>query len=496
MRKEGLKELNALMARRGIVMPAYAPYGELAGFYDYGPIGVLIKHNIENAWRKHFIIAGRNVEMEANIVGPAQMFRASGHLANFTDPIVTCLRCKSAHRADKLVIEALEKEGREADAQSVPGAGTERLSALLSELGIRCDACGGSLGKVETFNLMMATTIGAAGGAQGFLRPETAQGIFVDFKVLFRAYSLKLPAGIGQIGRVFRNEISPRRGLLRMREFSQMELEYFFDPADAEWGKSTKSDQQMLNTQINVLSRDMQERNETAYKRIRLADSIDEGIVPNALFAHLLARESAFIAAIGIDERDVRFRQMLKDELPHYSRGNVDLEVKIDGRFEEVAGNAYRADFDLSGHQRASGESMEVLHAGRKLIPHVVEISFGTDRLFLALLSNSLYFDEARGWEVLALNEAVAPYKYSVFPLQKDEALMEVAERLCERLSAAGIPVNFSASGSIGKRYARSDEIGVGTAVTVDYQTLEEGTVTLREMRDTKQRRVRMEDVG
>lgn len=496
MKKQDAAALTNLAARRSIILPSFSAYGELGGFYDYGPVGVRIKHNIEALWRSTFIEKLGNAEIEATIVAPQQVFEASGHLKKFTDPISICGKCGNSHRADKILEEALLKQHDKAKAEQVKTMQINELETLIKFNKIKCEKCGTPLDKVETFNLMLGTKIGPLGSMQGFLRPETAQGIFLDFKEIFRNYGLHLPVGIGQVGKAFRNEISPRRALIRMREFSQMELEYFFDPEAKELEIAGKKvdEKKLLHTKLRLLTREQQKSGAEA-KEISVETALKDGIIPNKLFAYLLALEWEFLLDMGFPEETLRFRQMMPEELPHYSKGNVDLEVKLDDSYEELAGNAYRTDFDLKTHQEHSKSDMSVVSDDKKLVPHVVELSFGLDRLFWTLLASSLYSDEKRGWEVMQLNDKMAPYRYAVFPLQKDEKLVAKALEISHSLTGKGVGAYYSAAGSIGKRYARADEVGIPKAITVDFQTLEDGTVTVRSIKDAAQVRLKASEI-
>ncbi|MDE1811105.1 MAG: glycine--tRNA ligase, partial [Candidatus Micrarchaeota archaeon] len=321
------------------------------------------------------------------------------------------------------------------------------------------------------------------------LRPETAQGIFIDFKNIFRNLGLKLPIGIGQVGKAFRNEISPRRMLIRMREFSQMELEFFFDPEEKELVINGEAvGEKFLKEKVNFVTRAMQQENSgKEFEQISLEDGLEKGYIPNKLFAYLMFNAKRYMTGLGFNDDAFRFRQQLEHELPHYSKGNIDVEARHDSGFEELIGIAYRTDFDLRNHEKFSKSDMAVVNGEKKIVPHVVEISFGLDRIFWVLLSNSLYKDEKREWDLLLLNESVAPYKYAVYPLQKDEKIMAKAQEIVKQLSSNGVYPYFSASGSIGKRYAKSDETGIPNAITVDFTSLEDGTVTIRDARTGEQ---------
>ncbi|MEM0149302.1 MAG: glycine--tRNA ligase [Candidatus Micrarchaeaceae archaeon] len=491
MKKEGIEKLTNLCSRRGILLPSYEIYGELSGFYDYGPIGTLIRRKIEGLWRKMFIDDMGNMEVETSIIGPSILFEASGHLRTFTDPITKCEKCGATYRVDKMLQAYFVEKKDFGKAAAVLKMGLDEMDKALQESGIKCEKCGGKLGKVTYFNLMMGTEIGPLGNTKGYLRPETAQGIFTDMKKLARVYGIKLPIGIGQVGKAFRNEISPRKILIRMREFTQMELEYFFDPEESALSiNGSGVNEADLTKEVNFLTRETQEKGGQEPEKMKINELISKGLIPNALFGYLLQYEARFIESLGIKEADVRYREPMKEELPHYSKGNVDVEVLVGGDFEEVIGNAYRTDFDLQNHQKFSKEDMSIMNGTKKVVPHVVEASFGLDRLFWAALSNSLYMDDKRGWEVMQLNPSISPYDYALFPLQKDDKIMAKSSEINSKLKALGLSVFFGQTGSIGKRYARADEIGIPKAVTVDYQTLEDDTVTVRNINDASQIRI------
>ncbi len=492
-----MADLENLAYRRGIIIPAFKPYGELAGFYDYGPIGTAIRNRLESHWRRTFIEKMGNLEISTTLIAPEKVFEASGHLANFTDPVTNCKKCHASYRADKLLEEFYEKKGDAKMAEAAKHMPFKDLDEEIKKNGIKCQKCGGELSDAEPFNLMLGTKIGPYGGVQGYLRPETAQGIFMDFKQVFRDGGYKLPLAVGQVGKAFRNEISPRRMLIRMREFSQMELEYFFDPESASLSiNGEEIDESVFSEKINLLTAEMQENSsDEKYMGISIAECMSKGYIPNKLFAYCIYKETRFMEELGFEKDSVRFRQVLKSELPHYSKGNFDMEVDFFGSFEEVSGTAYRTDFDLMNHQKYSNEDMSVINSDKKIVPHVVEVSFGLDRLFWTLLGSKLFKDEKRGWDVLMLNDYTSPYDYAIFSLQRDDNLNKKAIEIRNVLLSKGMRVFLAQSGSIGKRYAKADETGIHYAITVDYQTLEDGTVTIRDSYDTSQKRVRIEDI-
>ncbi|MEM4272694.1 MAG: glycine--tRNA ligase, partial [Candidatus Bilamarchaeaceae archaeon] len=468
-----------LALNRSFFMPANEIYGPVSGFYDYGPMGCQIKHNLENLWRKVFLVEEGFLEMESAIVTPEIVLKASGHAEEFTDPVVSCRKCGSKMRADHLVEEKIKIkwDGK-----------LETLNALIRDNGIACPSCGGALSEAYASNLMFSTGIGAE-QARAYLRPETAQGIFTAFPRLFRNHGTRLPLAVGQIGRSFRNEISPRKGIVRMREFTQMELEYFFSPAAPE----IEGFERIARTKMRVLKRG------TSEPEWMIAEqAVEEGIC-NQIMAYFLAKEWEYYVLAGLDPGRMWFRHLESNETPHYSESNVDMEVLTSYGIVEISGNAYRTNYDLSRHGKFSGEDLEVFiqEEGRKVIPHVIEVSMGVDRLIFCLLEHA--FREKSGekeWDWFDFPPAVAPYEVAVFPLMKKEELKTPAGEIVSNLRENGINTYYSAVGAIGRRYARLDEIGVPYAVTVDYQTLEDDTVTIRFRNDGKQKRVKASEIA
>jgi glycyl-tRNA synthetase len=386
-----------IVTRRGIYFKAFGIYDGVAGFYDYGPIGLRIKRKIENAWRALFVNRTGAMEIETTNVVTESVLRASGHLTAFTDPMATCEVCKSSFRADKLLEDYYEKKGMDADARKVKKMSIEELSDKIKEHGIKCERCGNKLGKIENFNLTFKTQIGPSGGEAGYLRPETAQGMFVDFLQIYKTYGLKLPAGIAQVGKVFRNEISPRQHLVRLREITQMELEIFIDPSNEPSEILGFEVKKFLKEKVNFVSRGSSEE-----KQLSLEELLKGGKLPNAYMAFIIYLEDKLLRDLGVDKKLYRFRELESEELPHYSKGNVDLEMKTSYGYIELAGNAYRSDYDLSQHAKESGKEISIVtEQGKKLVPHVVEASMGVDRPLFAMIDNSVADDDGRGWSWL-----------------------------------------------------------------------------------------------
>jgi glycyl-tRNA synthetase len=470
-----------IIKRRAIFYRSFGIYAEVGGFYDYGPIGLKIKRNVEAAWRRVFTEGLGLLEVETSIVLPEVVLKASGHLATFTDPVGVCASCHTSYRLDKLLEEYYEARGDDESLSGVKKLKLNDLAARIASVGIKCTKCGGKIGDPENFNLMFKTQIGQKAAEVAYLRPETAQGIFVDFKDIYRAYGLRLPCGISQVGKAFRNEISPRQQLVRVREFTQMETEIFIDKDAKFVGFGGVDFSKVENEGLAFIRRGEESESEHTIK-----DLLAEGAIPNEYFAILLYKEKELIEQLGIEKGRHRFRQLEKEELPHYSMGNIDLEIKTSYGYIEVAGNAHRRDYDLSSHSKMSGSDLSVLSSEKKVLPHVIEASMGVDRLLFSIMDGAVR-DDNRGWKFLALKSCVAPYVCAVFPLQKDEALIGKAREIRAALEARHVPSFYAEAGSIGKRYARADEIGVPNAITIDFDTLKDNTVTIRDRDTSKQ---------
>lgn len=471
------EKIFELSLKRSIFYPSNEPYGSVAGFYDYGPIGVLLKKKIERLWKKLFIKENGYLEVESSIITPEPVLKASGHVDEFGDPIVECEKCKIKIRADSFIsdhVEGFEWDGK-----------LETLDKVIKEKKLECPRCKGKLTKARMFNLMFKTGIGAD-RTTAYSRPETAQGIFTSFPRLFRNHGTKLPMAVGQVGKSFRNEISPRKGLDRMREFTQMELEYFFSPSEPGIDGFDRIPDSKMRFMI-----DGKIVTKSAY------EAAEEKIASNEIFAFFLWKEWDFYKKVGIREPEMYFRVLREDETPHYSKRNIDMEVKTSFGIIETIGNAYRTDFDLSQHAKQSGEDFSVFVESekKKIVPHVFEVSMGADRLMLCMLEHC--FREAtkeKDWEWFDFPPHVAPYEIAVYPLMKKDGMAEKAKEITMKLREK-YDVFYRDSGSIGRRYARGDEIGVLVAVTVDYDTMKDGTVTLRYRNTGEQVRIEVEKI-
>ncbi len=445
--KTTMEKIVALAKGRGYIFAGSEIYGGLANTWDYGPLGVEFKNNVKKAWWQKFITESKyNVGLDCAILMNPQTWVASGHVGGFNDPLMDCKSCKERFRADKLIEDYAAEHGL---TDVTPEAmDNQQMEAFIAEH-IVCPSCGKKdFTQIRQFNLMFKTFQGVTeeSSTEIFLRPETAQGIFVNFKNVLRSTRRKMPMGIGQVGKSFRNEITPGNFTFRLREFEQMELEFFCDPKEEfEWFKYWKD------------------------------------------YCH------NWLLNLGIKDESLKLRDHSAEELSHYSNATTDIEYKFPFGWGELWGIADRTDFDLKAHMTHSGENFEYTDpiTNEKYVPYCIEPSLGADRVALAFLCEAYDEEELPGGDVrtvLHLHPALAPYKAAILPLQKK--LTEEAEKLHAELSQY-MAVDFDVTGSIGKRYRRQDEIGTPSCVTIDFETLEDGCVTIRD-RDTMDQ-VRME---
>ena len=440
-----LDKIVALCKGRGFVYPGSEIYGGLANTWDYGPLGVELKTNIKNAWRKKFIQENKyNVGLDSAILMNPQTWVASGHVGGFSDPLMDCKDCKTRHRADKLI----EDNGGDAN-----GWTNEQMMTYIREHGIKCPNCGSTnFTDIRQFNLMFKTFQGVTEDSKNeiYLRPETAQGIFVNFANIQRTSRKKVPFGVAQVGKSFRNEITPGQFIFRVREFEQMELEFFCQPGtDLEW------------------------------------------------FQYWRSYCKNFLLSLGLKEENIRLRDHSPEELCFYSKATTDFEFMFPFGWGELWGVADRTDYDLTQHQKTSGKSLEYFdpETNEKYIPYVIEPSLGVERLFLAVVCDAYdeeQLEDGTSRTVMHLHPALAPVKAAVLPLSKK--LSEKAGELHDEL-AKYFNVDFDDAGAIGKRYRRQDEIGTPFCITYDFDTETDGCVTVRERDSMQQVRIPLTEV-
>ena len=448
---KSMDTLVALCKNRGIIYPGSEIYGGLANTWDYGPLGNEIKNNVKNAWRKKFIQEQKNiVGLDAAILMNPETWVASGHVGGFSDPLIDCKECKTRHREDKLIEEWAHENGNDMIAD---GMTDEELKSFISENKIPCPSCGkNNFTGIRKFNLMFKTFQGVTEDTTSeiYLRPETAQGIFVDFKSVLRTSRKKMPMGIAQIGKAFRNEITPGNFTFRTREFEQMELEFFCKPGtDLEWHKYWK-------------------------------DYCEN-----------------WLLSLGMKKDNIRLRDHSPEELVFYSKATTDIEFKFPFGWGELWGIADRTDYDLTQHMNHSKQdlSYQAPETNEKYVPYVIEPSLGADRVVLAFLCNAYEEQEIAEGDtrtVLHLHPALAPYKLAVLPLSKK--LSDKANEVYDKLSKKFM-CDYDEAGSIGKRYRREDEIGTPYCVTVDFDTLEDESVTIRDRDTMEQVRVKIDEI-
>lgn len=553
-----LDRLVSMMRRRGIVLPSFEIYGGVAGLIDYGPVGARIKRKVIDSWINHWTSGGDVVEIDSPTITPRSVLVASGHVGEFNDYMSECVSCKAVFRSDHLI------EGMHPNPDTLNG--TDLDSIILSN-NVKCPNCNEfGWADARPMNLMFPTSIGAmSNGREAYMRPETAQGMFMLFPSLYRHFKQKLPFGAVQTGRGYRNEISPRQGMIRLREFNMAELEYFIDPLDPPAGDLERNTDEVLM----IPDPDGSFSGEV---HMKFSDAYGHGIIKHCTVAWFMLRTYEFLTGIGIDSKRIRFRQHAGTEMAHYASDCWDCEIFGEYGWIECVGIANRTCHDLESHESHSGTNLlrswrqfvtpkkitgerlspvgsvigpvfrqragEVSSAlseleeippsfpfllmlkdgseveitsdmatitkedrnvhGEWFTPHVIEPAFGIDRIIWHLLDHSFVEDgkDEEDYVTLRLDSSVSPYDLSIMPLFDKEGMVEFAKELFDKLvSLRGVQIDLDSSGSIGKRYARADEIGVPWAVTIDHTTLEDGTVTIRRRDDQVQVRVSSGDL-
>ncbi|MCD6247464.1 MAG: glycine--tRNA ligase [Candidatus Diapherotrites archaeon] len=476
-------ELQNLAFRRQLFFPTAEIYASKpAGFWEFGPIGVRIRNNIINFWRKELVEKERLLEIKGSVILPKEVFEASGHLRSFNDPVVQCKKCHALFRADKLVEEKIAKHIPESKS-------IEELNALLAEHKIRCPKCKGELSEARLFNMMMRVLIGATQNQECFLRPETCQNIFLDFPRLYKASREGLPLGIAQAGSSFRNEIAPKQTLLRERELGQMEIEIFFNPDKI---NEIRNFSEIANYKLRL-----QRLDRGAIEEISCEQAVKQRVVSGKLIAYWLARLQQFYEKCGIALEKIRFRELSSEERAFYAKETWDFEVLTDLGWIELVACNYRTDYDLKGHSKGSKKDLSAKEEGKAFIPHVFELSAGIDRTFYVVLDQAIR-KEKRGKDerlYLALVPQLAPYFVAVFPLVNKNGLPEKAKQVFDLLEDYKFSCLYDKKGSIGRRYARVDEIGVPYAITIDYDTMQDDTVTIRERDTMAQKRAKIAEL-
>jgi glycyl-tRNA synthetase len=470
-------QIMQLALERGFYFPSCEIYSDAqAGFWEYGPTGVSLKNKFIELWRRELVRRDRMWEIDGSQIMSENVFVASGHLASFADPIATCTKCKSIFRADKMIEEVAKI--------TIPeNADLEEFDKVIGERKITCSKCKGSFEKIKKFNMMFRVGIGAQ-NESAYLRPETCQSIFVDFPRLFKTMRGKLPIGIAQIGKSFRNEISPRQSLLRLREFYQAEIEVFCNPNKLD---DLSKFSEVENTTIRIMTDD-------TIKSMTCKEALDSGIVPNKLVAYYLGLLIEFYQKTGIDVNKSRFRKLGEKEKAFYATIAFDFEVETNTGWLELVACNYRSDYDLKSHANISKEKFEVMDDEVKVLPHVFEISMGIDRSLYTMIEHRLREDKENERIVLSLEPYLAPIHVGVLSLVKKDGLAEKTDEIYFMLRKK-YDAFLDHSGAIGRRYRRLDEIGAPFAITIDHQTLEDNTVTIRNRDSMSQERINISDL-
>jgi glycyl-tRNA synthetase len=551
--------INELARRRGFYWNSYEIYGGAGGFVAYGPLGTRLKQNIENKLRDIFVKQTGILEMESSVITPGKVFEASGHVDHFKEPMVECVKCHKRFRADHLLEEYAKISSVEAEKMSI-----DEVKNAIEKNNITCPDCSGTFNPPQQFLTMFITTIGPYAGATGYGRPEAAQGIFVEFNRLYGAAREKLPFGVIQIGHALRNEISPRQGLIRLREFTICDLEFFFDPEEP----ACRLLKDVENEILPIVLCETRLKKCEDILNITVREALDRKIVRSEWQAFFMALAKKLLLEIGVPAEKQRFIEKLAWEKAHYSSQSFDQEVYLEHYgWTEVSGHAYRTDFDLTCHMKASGADFHVFKEyekpveteqfvvkvvmaklgpafkkeagkvaellaksepenveaalkkdgffmvenykvlpehvdiakqktivrGKRFIPHVVEPSFGSDRLFYVALEYAYGMKDDR--VVMNFPRSIAPTQVGVYPLMSKDGLAEKAFEIQKQLTREGFTVELDEAGSIGRRYARADEAGVLLGITIDYDTLKEGTVTIRDRDSWRQVRSQIKDL-
>ena len=466
------EEVMKLALERGFYFPSCEVYSDAnAGFWEYGPSGVSLKNKFIELWRRELIRRDGMMEIDGSQIMSKSVFEASGHLGNFADPIIKCTKCNSTFRADRTIAEIANIEIPES-------ADLNEFDNAISENKIKCPKCKGDFGTTKKFNMMFKVGIGPQ-EEEAYLRPETCQSIFVDFPRLFKTMRGKLPLGIAQVGKSFRNEIAPRQSLLRLREFYQAEIEVFCNPGRLD---DVEKFAEVENTIIRV---------QTDAEPIPMTckEALESGTVPNKFVAYYLGILTEFYEKTGIDVSKSRFRKLGDKEKAFYAEVAFDFEVETTIGWLELVACNYRSDYDLSSHAKMSKEKFEVMDNDEKVLPHVFEISMGIDRSLYTILEHSLKNDEEHERMVLSLKPYLSPVHVGILSLVKKDGLKEKTDEIFLNIKRK-FDAFLDHSGAIGRRYRRLDEIGAPFAITVDHQTLEDNTVTIRKRDSMEQSRV------
>ncbi len=477
-----LDKITDIATKRGFFFPTAEIYNGPAGFWTYGHLGTIMKRRWENLWRCFFLGLHDNFfEIEGSNILPQKVFEASGHLESFNDPLIECKSCHFRFRADHFVEDELNI--------SVEGLSAESMDKLVKDNMLKCPKCGSELEKVRWFNMMFPVSVGAVKEEKAYLSPETAQNPYIAFKREFFALREKLPVGLAVIGKAFRNELSPRQGFFRLREFTQAELQIFFDPAkinEAEHWSEVK------DTKLRLFL--VKDRKANKIIEMTCGEASKTLKLPEFYLYHMAMVQKFYLTSLKIPKERFRFRELSEEERAFYNKIHFDVELDLEtlNGWKEVAGVHYRGSHDLERHQKYSKEKLEVFIDNKRFVPHVLELSFGVDRNIWALMD--IFFKEEKERTLFTFPKLLVPFDVALFPLVNKDNLPKKAQEIYESLRSH-FAVFFDSKGSIGRMYRRMDEIGCPYMITVDHQALKDDTVTIRTIEDMKQIRVKLKDL-
>lgn len=476
-----IENFASFCKEKGFIYPSSDIYGGVKGLFDYGHLGTLLKKNFENLWRRYFLALNENFyEIETANIMHENVFKASGHLDNFIDPVVKCSKCEFFERADHFLEDNIEGDGRYEELSN------EEMTEVIKQHNLTCPKCGQEFKPVEVMNLMFGLDMGVGTTSRAYLRPETAQSPYVNFKQQFEILRRRLPMGLALIGRAYRNEISPRNMTIRQREFTQAELQIFFNPNLIEEHEDFES---VKDYELHVVRHS---ERDVGIQKVKAEDIVKSGI-PKFYVYHMVKVQKFYFDVLGFPVERFRLYELNDKEKAFYNKYHFDIEGNLNAAgWTEIGGIHYRTDHDLHGHQDISKQKMEVSIDGQKFIPHVLELSFGVDRNVFSLLDLNLEDDQERGNKVIHFAANVSPVQVAVFPLVNK--IHEKAREVFESIQDDFI-CQYDKSGSVGRRYARQDEMGTPFCVTVDFDSLENEDVTIRDRESTKQRRVKLNEL-
>jgi len=478
-------KIHKIAINRGFFYPTAEIYNGPAGFWTYGHLGTTIKKRFENLWRDYFLSLNDNYfEIEGSYILPKKVFKNSGHLDHFNDPLTQCKNCKFRFRADELIEDKTNL--------NVEGLSDKKLNSLIKKYKLKCPKCGNKeLSKVSKLNMMFKLELGTVDREEAYLSPETAQNPYLSFKRQFFSLRQKLPLGLAMIGKAFRNEISPRQGFFRLKEFNQAELQIFHDPNEVEdkvtWSKVKNYKLRLMLVKNRKQNKIVELKCEEVHKKLNL---------PKFYVFHLAMIQKFYLELLEIPKNKFRFHEKSKEERAFYNKIHFDMEIDFEtlNGFKEVGGLHFRGDYDLTQHNKGGNDDLRVFYNDKKFLPEVLELSFGIDRTIWALLD--IFYKEEKGRNLFKFPRNLAPFDAVVLPLLSNNKSIEKKSREVYDLIKNNFKIFYDDSGSIGRRYRRADEAGYPSAITIDHDSLKKNDVTIRDRDTMKQVRIKIKDLN